>query len=93
MSVTFVRSDLFHRDAAAVGVREHDAGDAVVAKPPPGIAVPLEFRLGNHSSHRTQEGTVQVLQHSLLLGIAVHVHAVSWVYFAEKQRTKSIFFN
>ncbi len=86
--VTFVWSDLVHRDAAAVEEREHDFGDAVVAQPPPGITSPLILRLGHHSSHCTQERTVQVLQQALLLGIAVHVHAISWVRFTEAQKCK-----
>lgn len=83
--VTFVRSDLLHGDAAAVEESEHDFGDAVVAEPPPGIAVPLELGLGNHSSLSAQERTVQVPQQRLLLRVAVHVHAVGWVRFTEGQ--------
>lgn len=80
--VTFVRGDVLHWDAAAVGAGEHDAGDAVVAQASPGIAAPLKLRLGDDRPLRAQKGTVQVPQHGLLLGVAVHVHAVSRVRFA-----------
>lgn len=86
--VTFVWSDLVHRDAAAVGEGEHDFGDAVVAQPPPGIAVPLVLSLGHHGSDRTQERPVRVYQQSLLLRIALHVHTVGGVRFTEAGETK-----
>lgn len=76
-------SDLLHRDATAVGEREHDFGDAVVAQASPGISVPLVLRLRDHSPDGSQEGAVQVLQHGLLLGVTVHVHAVGRVGFTE----------
>lgn len=91
--VTFVRSDLVHRDAAAVGEGEHDFRDAVVAQPPPGIAIPLVLSLGHHGSHGSQERSVRVYQQSLLLRIALHVHTVGGVRFPEagKQRSVLIF--
>lgn len=83
--MTFVRGDVLHRDAAAVGTSEHDARNTVVAEASPGIAAPLELRLRDDGPLRAQERTVQVPQHGLLLAVAVHVHAVRGVHFAEEE--------
>lgn len=82
--MTFVRGDLFHRDAAAVGAGEHYAGDAVVTQASPGVTAPLKLRLGYDGSYCAQERTVHVPQHGLLLAVAVHVHTVRGVRFARE---------
>lgn len=78
-----MRSNLLHRDAAAVGGREHHLGDPVVAHPPPRVAAPLVLRLRNHGSDGAEEGTVLVLEERLLLCITIHVHTVSRVGLTE----------